>query len=120
MDTYKSLAFIGIAVFMIIYLLWFYYLAVMNLMGARNSGKLTSIGKFFGWPIFIVGYILDVLVNIFILSVILMELPKEITVTSRLSRHISYSTGYRLMVAIWFCTNLLDPFDPSGCHCHKE
>lgn len=117
----KGIGLYTVLSFCVIYLLWFYYLAVMNLMGARNDHTLTGIGLIFGYPIFVVGYILDILVNWFILSIILVEFPSEWTVTSRLSRHISDSeNGYRKTVSEWFCKHLLNPFDPSGCHCKKE
>lgn len=121
MDTIKYIAAYSVLSFCVIYLLWFYYLAVMNLMGARDDHKLTTAGWIFGYPIFVVGYILDILVNWLILSVILMELPAEWTVTARLSRHINETVGgYRKSVSQWFCSNLLNPFDPSGCHCKKK
>jgi hypothetical protein len=49
-----------------------------------------------------------------LLSVILLELPRETTVTARLKRH-NQGTGWRKTVAGWF-EPILDPFDPSGKH----
>jgi len=64
--------------------------------------------------LFIIGYILDIAVNWFVMSVMLLELPKEFTVTKRLKRH-KQKGGWRGKVAEWF-EPLLDPFDPSGNH----
>jgi len=65
--------------------------------------------------VFIFGYLLDILVNVFVMTFVMFELPKEFTVTARLKRHKNQSTGWRLSVAKWF-EPLLDPFDPSGDH----
>ncbi len=103
--------------FFFLYALWLFYLAVMCLKGARDAGRLTKWAKLFGYPILIVGYLLDIIANVVILTVLLLELPHEFVVTERLSRHIKFSGGFRYAIAKWFCTNLLDPYDPSGCHC---
>lgn len=100
-----------------IYLLWFFYLAVMNLARARDNGTLTRTALYLGSPIFIIGYALDVLVNIFIMTILFLELPKEWTVTGRVKRHIYHGSGWRESLASWFCYNLLNAFDPDGKHC---
>lgn len=101
--------------------LWIYYLSVMALKRARDSEKLTFWGKVFGYPVLLTGYALDILENFVIMTVILMEPPHEFLITSRLIRHINGTDrGWRYKVCTWFCANLLDPFDPSGCHCTKE
>lgn len=105
--------------FVAMYTLWIFYLAVMNLMRARDAGTLTKTAKFLGMPIMYFGMLIDFIVNIFVMTVLFMELPREYMVTARLSRHLQDSSGYRLIVAQWFCHNLLDAFDPSGCHCKK-
>lgn len=88
-----------------VYALWIFYLAAMCLKRAR----------FFGMPVLIIGYTLDILVNWFVLTVLLGEFPRGTTGTARLKRHLKYSTGWRLKVARGFVP-LLDPFDPSGKH----
>lgn len=97
------------------YALWILYLAVMSLKRAKDAGLLHKTARFFGTPVLFVGYFLDALVNIFLLTFILLEFPKELTVTERLKRHIKTSAGWRLSVARWFIP-LLDPYDPSGHH----
>lgn len=98
------------------WVLYLFYAAVMNLKRARDEGKMTPAMKVFGLPMLYVGLLLDVFVNLIPVSLLLLELPKEWLVTSRFSRHIK-KTGWRSRVAKWFCTNLLDSLDPSGCHC---
>jgi hypothetical protein len=101
----------------LVYGLWVFYLAVMNLQRARNAGTLDVWAYRFGLPVFVVGWLLDFVVNIAVLSFIMLEPPRELLVTSRLKRHIATGTGWRCSMARWVCSNLLDAFDPSGCHC---
>ena len=97
------------------YLLWILYLAVMNLKRVKDAGLISPLALTLGYPVLFIGYLLDVLVNITVLTLVLLELPKELTVTARLKRHNRTSTGWRKSVAVWF-EPLLDPFDPSGDH----
>lgn len=97
------------------YGLWVFYLAVMNLKRVKDSGGLTPWGLRFGIPVLLAGWLLDVLVNWLVVTVILLEWPKEATVTARLKRHKQDSSGWRLKV-VQFIAPLLDPFDPSGNH----
>ncbi len=96
------------------YGLWLFYLAVMNLKRVRDLGLLSPLALAFGMPILFVGLALDLIVNVVVMTVILVELPQETTVTSRLKRH-NRGKGWRKAVATWF-EPLLDPFDPSGNH----
>lgn len=108
-----------ILVWMIIsvYLLWFFYLAVMNLARAKENGTLTTVALYLGYPIFLVGYLLDIFVQVTVMSLLFLELPKEWTVTGRLKRHLYGSLGWREKIAAWFCHHLLNTFDPNGRHC---
>lgn len=98
-----------------IYALWVFYLAVMNLKRVQDSGKLTKTAYALGLPILVLGLAIDALVNTLVMTVVLFEPPKELTVTARLKRHNRESTGWRKDVARWF-EPILDPFDPSGDH----
>jgi len=103
--------------FLALYVLWIFYLAVMNLKRARDGKAITKTALCFGYPVLIVGYALDILVNLSLMSVMFLELPHETTMTSRVKRHLYHSTGWRETLAAWFCFNLLNAFDPSGKHC---
>jgi hypothetical protein len=96
------------------YALWIFYLAVMNLKRAKDASLLTKTAMVLGYPVLIVGYLLDFFVNVFVMTPLLLELPQETTVTSRLSRH-NKGTGWRKAVAAW-AEPLLDPYDPKGKH----
>jgi hypothetical protein len=97
------------------YLLWIFFLVVMGLKRASDAGLLTKTAKVLGFPLLIIGFVLDVFVNFTVMTVVLFEIPQEFTVTSRLKRHNLFSTGWRKAVAKWV-EPLLDPYDPSGDH----
>lgn len=97
------------------YATWILYLAVMNLDRAKRAGTLSPTAFKLGMPLLIVGYLLDFLLNATVLTFVLVELPRETTVTSRLKRHHKTSAGWRLAVVLWL-EPLLDPFCASGDH----
>lgn len=97
------------------YALYVFYSAVMNIKRVRDAGKLTMVGKMLGYPTLFIGLVLDLLVNVLVMTVVLVEIPKELTVTSRLKRHHAQSKGWRLAV-VKFLEPVLDPLDPSGDH----
>ena len=101
------------------YLLAFFYLyiLVMGIYRAHLAKRLTGITLVLCFPMVVVGYLVDVMSNIGIASLVFLELPKEWLVTTRLTRYIAEDTGWRHHVAQWICDDLLDPFDPSGDHC---
>ena len=119
------------------YVLWIVYIAIMGFKRAKNDGTLSKTAKALGYPWLVVGYLLDGVVNFVVLTVLLIELPRELTVTARLQRHnitkkIEDFTGFswwgcfrawfknvmlpwRKALVCW-AKPLLDPFDPSGTH----
>ncbi len=101
-----------------VWLLFVFYAAVMALKRARDEGKLGPAMACFAYPTLYVGLVLDALVNIVVCTVIFLELPKEVLVTSRLTRHaLLYPNTWRGKLSRWICSHLLDALDPSGCHC---
>ena len=97
------------------YSLWVFYLAVMNLARAKRNGLLNKTALVLGTPLLMVGYLVDFLMNVTVMTVVLLEWPQETTVTARLKRHNKESTGWRLAIVKWF-EPILDPYDPSGDH----
>jgi hypothetical protein len=97
------------------YALFVFYAAVMNIKRVRDAGKLTWMGKVLGYPTLAIGLALDLFVNLTLMTIILLELPRELTVTSRLKRHNREGNGWRLAVVRFF-EPVLDPLDPSGDH----
>lgn len=96
------------------YLLWVLYLAVMNLKRAQMNGTLNLQTKILGYPLVWFAYFIDFTCNL-IISVVLLDFPRETTVTEHLKRMKATQTGWRLSIAKWFET-ILDQFDPSGDH----
>lgn len=97
------------------YLLWLFYLAVMNLKAAREAGKLHRVARLMGVPILAVGYALDVFVNVVVATVAFMDLPRELLLTGRLKRY-KGQDNWRGKVSAFMADVLLDDFDPSGKH----
>lgn len=86
----------------------------MNLKRVRDLGLLHPYVKILAYPIFIVGIALDVFLNIVVLTVLFFDLPRELTISSRLERYLK-ETSWRSKVARVF-EYVLDPFDPDGDH----
>jgi hypothetical protein len=104
------------------YMLWADYLSVMALKRQRDAqdtpdvkGGLSTWAAIAGPWILIRGYTLDFLVNITWMTAILWELPRELTVTHRLRRHIEGNTKHAAL-CLSIRTKLLDGFDPAGIH----
>jgi len=102
--------------FLMLYCLWLFFLAVMNLQRARDSGKLPLPAYYFGLPILYAGLLIDFLCNMIPATLLMLELPQEYVVTQRLQRLVAGPDGWRKRLALWFAQNLLDPFDPKGYH----
>lgn len=97
------------------YATWLFYLAVMNFKRAKEAGTLTRTALVLGYPLLIVGLALDALLNITVMTVLFLERPRELLVTTRLKRHAQTYT-WRGKFSRWFAEHLLDMFDPSGKH----
>jgi hypothetical protein len=95
--------------------MWVFYLAVMNLKRVRDEKKLTPLVTAVASPLIASAIALDVLLNVIVLTVVFMEIPKEYTISQRLLRYNNTEKGYKLKVAK-FMEQFLDPFDPSGEH----
>jgi hypothetical protein len=107
--------------FLIVYMTWFFFLAIMALKVAKDEGKLTDRNMEFAWPFLIIGVILDFLTNI-IMSLVFFELPqwqnKEFLLTNRCGRHLHDAEDTRgRRIATWLCRHWLDAFQ-QGSHCN--
>lgn len=99
-----------------VYLLWVHYVAAMRLMQVRDAGHLTLSMKLIGYPAVAFGLLLDLVVNTFLATLLFLELPKEFTVSARLTRHSDGHVGWRKSLAVAIRTALLDNIDPRGEH----
>lgn len=99
------------------WLLWIMYVAVMRLKQVREAGQLTWAMKVFGYPLLIVGLVIDFMVNVVFGSLILLEMPREWTLSARLWRWSNDPNGgWRQKVAKAVRVGLLDNIDPAGEH----
>lgn len=103
-----------------VYVLWLFYLAVMNLKRAKIACRLSRPALVLGLPVLAVALAIDVTVNLTLVTLVMLERPREWTVSARLTRHLHSGSGWRQALAGWVCSNLLDAFDPSGSHCGCE
>jgi hypothetical protein len=118
----KILAWLGFAI-AASYLLWLCYISVMSLRTQRNANRMTLLDKVFGYPTLVVGYALDMVVNAVILSIVLLELPDELVVTTRAKRWATSwrdnpetgLNGWRQAVCVWLLRQITH-HDPSGEH----
>lgn len=57
-----------------------------------------------------VGLFWDILCNILVVTFIFLEFPRELTVSSRLTRLARKESGWKRNLARWFADNMLNPF----------
>jgi len=99
-----------------IYLLWLFYIAVMDMRSARDVGTLTTAAKVMGYPILFIGLGVDLLVNVFAATLVFLDLPKELTVTGHVQRLVDGKAGWRKTLALWFAVNLLNSMSIGSPH----
>lgn len=92
------------------------YVIVMALDRAHDEGKLAPASVVIGYAFMYFCLVWDVLCNVFIASLIFLELPREATISQRLRRLVKLPAGWRKTLAIWFATHLLNPFSNGGPH----
>jgi len=110
-----------IFLYTLIFLNLFYvlYITVMGIYRAYLDKKLKWYHWCLLWWVVLIGFVVDVLANITIAVIVFRELPKELLVTTRLTRYINDTNAHihNKMMALWICDNLLDLFDPTENHC---
>jgi hypothetical protein len=89
----------------------------MGIYRAHLDDRLTGINKTLAIPVVAVAIILDILANITIATVVFLDLPRELLITTRLQKYMKKDTGWRKKIAKYLCDHILDPFDPRGNHC---
>jgi len=104
------------APFLSLYLLWLFFLAVMNLKRASDAGQLNRTALVLGAPIVIFGYVLDVVIQFSVGSLLLLDWPEEPTLSEHLHRLAKQPDGWRGTVSRWVLGTLLADFDTSGGH----
>lgn len=102
-----------------LYVLWILYGFVMNMKRQRDSAAgLSKPAYWLAMPAFLVGWALDVALNLTVMTIVLREPPcwKEWTISARLARHYKEGSGFNQKLAVWMETHLLGYLDPRGKH----
>ena len=102
-----------------LWMFWYLYVLIMGFYRAWLRGTLTLVAKVFASPALVVGYLVDLLANWTLASLLFWQWPQRPLelVTDRLSRYIGTPSGWRTAPALWVCETLLDYFDPHDRHC---
>lgn len=103
---------------------WYMYVLVMGLYRAYLSGRLKGLTLYLSYPAVITGYLVDLLANYTVFTVVFLEIPHRPLelVTDRLTRYLDdeLTTHWRYKLSLSICSNLLDLFDPSDDHCSRN
>jgi hypothetical protein len=94
-------------------LIWFY--AIMMLKQINDRGDLPKVTYYLCLPLLVLGYALDIGLNL-IMSVLLLDLPREPLFTGKCERLIATGSPWRANFCAWVCKNLLD-IAQIGKHC---
>jgi len=98
-----------------LYVFFILYVASMAMIRAHAEEKLNGVLWVLCVPFVAFALAVDILHNLTLFSLIFWEVPKELTVTDRLKRHID-EKYWRGGLARWMATTLLNSFDHTGNH----
>lgn len=114
--SWISVSLVGF-IFFTLWFLWILYVAMMNVKAAIIKNNLPWQAKLMVYPTSAIFDIIEIIANIFVCTLIFLDIPKEITVSNRLRRYVAKPEryGWRLSI-VNFVKPMLDPFDPAGPH----
>ena len=101
---------------------WCLYIFTMGLYRAFLSGRLKGLSLVMCAPVVAVAFVVDVLMQVTIFTIVFWERPRDWLVTHRLRRYMRElpETNWRREWTEYLCKHLLDPFDPTGAHCDSD
>jgi len=105
----------SIALYAALQIFYILYLAAINCVAHQDSVK-GSAWLLVG-PTVLVMVVVDLLMNITLATLLFVDWPRELLVTSRLKRYKAGQDGLRKSVATWVCESFLNPFAPDKKHC---
>lgn len=111
---YLAAAAAGLAVHAVATLVFF--AAICRLQQLQAAGGLTRPLRAAYIVVLVLGYLLDAALNL-AATLVFWRLPRDALLTGRLIRYKREGVGWRCRLAVLVCEQLLDPLDPSGCHC---
>ena len=97
------------------YRTWIYYIAFMSVKKNISWIKEHKFDYYSMMPEFILGYAMDILLQMTFGTIAFWEIPKEMTLSGRVVRHQKESKGWRLQRANYLCHRYLKPFDETHC-----
>jgi hypothetical protein len=103
-----------VTVLLALYILFVLYVAVMGIMQAYDAKRLKWPVYPFAITTFVLGVLLDFVVNVTLFTLLFLEFPRHWLITKRLASHIGKDT-WRGKLARWICDNFLHPFDEGHC-----
>jgi hypothetical protein len=106
---------IAIYILLDLYIFFIIYVASIGMIDAYKAKKLNWLLLVLSFPFVAVCWLIDVAHNVTLFSIIFWELPRELTLTNRLKRHVLEDTK-RGKLARWIAETILNPFDASGSH----
>lgn len=95
---------------------WILFVSIMTLYKRRKQ----LIAGFLFYTLLPIGFMIDVVYNVTLGSLIFWELPHELTLSQRMTRHIKEDDGWRKKVATWICSKLVEPWDYNHCHLQDQ
>lgn len=87
----------------------------MAMIRAHHERKLNGLLWVLCLPFVAISWVIDVAHNVTVFTVVFCELPRELTVTERLKRHVKQQT-FRGKLARWIADTLLNSFDHTNNH----
>ena len=93
---------------------WVFFLAVMHLRIVRDTVGFSPWNIIPAYITLAIGLVLDAILNL-VMSVWLLDLPREPLLTGKLKRLIKEDMGWRGDVSEWICQNFLVPADKNHC-----
>ena len=92
------------------------YLAAINVWDNRQG--VSPWVMVLAAPTLIAMVLIDCFMNCTLFTVLMLDLPREIFVTTRMKRYRAEGTNsWRKTFATVLCTKVLNPFDPTKHHC---
>lgn len=105
-----------------LWVFWLLYVFTMGLYRAFLMGRLKGLSLLMCAPVVAVAFVVDLLMQFTVFSIVFAEVPRDWLVTHRLRRYMRElpPEHWRRRWADYLCHHLLDPFDPTGAHCDSE
>lgn len=99
---------------LLMFVTWTAFLAVMHLRIIRDTIGFTKWNIVPAYTVLVVGLLLDFTLML-VMSLWLLDLPREPLLTGKLKRLIQEDMGWRGDVSEWICRNFLVPADKGHC-----